>query len=46
MAKEELCIKLIEVRRISNSGDCCSFLRGCAEVESWACSTKLKKFGR
>ena len=46
MLKEELYEKLVDVRRVSDSDDCCSFCRGCAEVDLWVCSTKWKKFKR
>ena len=34
--------KIVEVRRLSD--DCCSFLRGSAEVGLWICSAKWMKF--
>ena len=33
MVKEYLCVKVVEVRRVSDDC-CCSFRRGCVEVES------------
>ena len=36
---EELCEKVEVVRRVSDDC-CCSFLRGCAEVDLWVCSAK------
>ena len=45
--KEELCEKVVEERRVSDSDDCCvGFSRGCAEVDLWICSTKWRKLGR
>ena len=35
---KELCEKVVQVRRVSDSVDCRSFLRGCAEVDLWECS--------
>ena len=47
MVKEELCEKVVEVRRASDSdGRCIGFGRGCAEAELQACSSKWKMFGR
>ena len=33
MVKEELCEKVVEVRRVSDSDDSCCLRRGCAEVD-------------
>ena len=40
MVKEDLCEKVVEIRRVSDSDDRCSFLRGFAEVDFLACSAK------
>ena len=41
----ELCKKVLEVRRVSDSDDCCCcFSRGCAEVELWVCAAKWKNW--
>ena len=46
MVKDELCEKVIEVRRISDSDDsCCCLCSGCAEVDLWVGSTTSKKIG-
>ena len=43
IVKEELCEKVVEVRRVSDSDDsCCCLRRGCAEVDLWVCSTNWK----
>ena len=48
MAKEELCEKVVEERRVSDREMTLVvvFLRRCADDDVWAFSTKWKKFGR
>ena len=45
--KEELCEEVVEVRMVSDRvmAVFCSCLRGCVEVDLWACSIKWKRFG-
>ena len=45
MVKEELCEKVVEVRRVCDDCHSSSFLSGCAEVDLWVYSTKPKMFG-
>ena len=46
IVKEELCKKELEVRRLSDSDDCCCPRIGCLEDDYWVCSPKWKKFER
>ena len=45
MVKEELCEKVVEVRRVSDRVMTVVVLRGCAEADLWECSVKWKKYG-